>query len=457
MWDGKIRLFNRKTYEFPAGLYDQLEQFCNQNGYNIQMIESEYGMPNKKETVDPNEIMRFIKGMNLHSKGKPIEIRDFQFNAICSIIQDRRKLLISPTGSGKSLIIYVAIRFLLERLDDKILLVVPTTSLVDQMFSDFGDYSSNDDSFDVAQKCHKIYSGKEKTNVHEQVFISTWQSIFKLGETWFRQFGAVFGDEAHLFDAKSMSAIMEKSIRAEYRIGTTGTLKGTKVHELALQGLFGKKFQVTTTKKLQDNDTLAQLVVNMIRLKYPSEIKTAFKTLKKLNYQKEIEFIVTYERRNEFIVDLAQSLDGNTLILFQFVKKHGKVLQSMIEHKIKDRRLFYVSGEVEQDDREAIRAIVEKQSKSIILASNGVFSTGVNIKNIHNIIFANPSKSQVRVLQSIGRGLRKSDNGKPTRLFDLVDDIRVRSDPNFAWKHAEERRGIYHREEFKLNEKEYQL
>ena len=445
MWDGKIRIFNYKTHLFPAGLYYHLRDFCKERDYEIEFVESEFGYPDETNDIDPKEIMEFIQSLNLHSRGRKIEIRDYQFNAICHALQSKRTLLISPTGSGKSLIIYVLIRYLLHHCLNKMLLVVPTTSLVEQMYSDFADYSEFDDSFTPDQICHKIYSGKEKTNVHERVFISTWQSIFKLGGKWFEQFDVVLGDEAHGFQAKSMSSIMNKSRNAEYRIGLTGTLHNSLTHELVLQGLFGKIFQVTTTKKLQDDDTLAQLKINMVNLIYPDEIK---KTFGKQTYQDEIHFLTQNQARNEFIVNLACSLDGNTLLLFQYVENHGKVLYQMIKDQQPNFKTFYASGETDKKEREAIRAIVEQQQKSITCASSGVFSTGVNIRNIHNIIFASPSKSQVKVLQSIGRGLRKSDNGKPTKLFDIVDDITWKSRKNYAAKHAEERLKIYNKEQF---------
>ena len=454
VWDGKIRIFNYKTHHFPAGLYDHLEDFCNKRDYQIQLIESDYGLANVKSEIDPREIMNFIDGLNLHSRGNKISIRDYQFNGVCKALESRRQLLLSPTGSGKSLIIYTLIRYLLRQLDDKILIVVPTTSLVEQMYSDFADYSEFDDSFNVQHVCHKIYSGKEKTNVHERVFISTWQSIFRLGPKWFQQFGAVFGDEAHGFQAKSMSSIMNKAKNAEYRIGTTGTLNDAKTHELVLQGLFGPIHRVTTTKKLQDEDTLAQLKINMIELTYPDQIR---KTFGKQTYQSEIDWIVQNQERNEFITKLACSLEGNTLLLFQFVDKHGKVLHQMIKDTSPNFKVFYVSGETDKSDREAIRSIVEQQHKSITVASSGVFSTGVNIKNIHNIIFSSPSKSQIRVLQSIGRGLRKSDNGKPTKLYDIVDNLCYGRRKNYAVRHAEERHSIYNKEQFDVKVHKVQL
>jgi len=441
LWDGKIRMLDRNTGEINAGLYWSIKRFAMERGYGIKVEEGPYGYPYDKNKVNHMETMRWLDTLGL-----PFKPRDYQYDAITYGIENKRCVLISPTGSGKSFIIYLMLRWFLENSEEKALIIVPTTSLVEQLFSDFTSYG-----YDANSHCHKIYSGKDK-ETDKRVVISTWQSIYKLHPVWFHQFGAIFGDEVHGFKAKSLSSIMNKAKNAQYRWGTTGTLDGTQVNELVLEGLFGPTKRVTTTAKLQEAKQLAQLDIDVIQLQYTSEI---CKKLKDAKYHEEIDFLVTNEARNKFIRNLACSLSGNTLVLFNLVDKHGKVLRDLIEEKLeKDRRLFYVSGETKTSDREAVRGIVEKQSNSVILASLGTFSTGINIRNIHNIIFASPSKSQIRVLQSIGRGLRISDDGSTTRLYDIADDLRYEGKPNFTLRHSAERIKIYKSEQFnyKINQ-----
>lgn len=446
VWDGKIRLFNVSTNELPLGLLPYVKEFAEKRDYSIEYEDSEYGSPEQYNEVDPKEIMGFLNSLDLRSKGNEISVRDYQFDAICDAIKRKRAVLLSPTGSGKSLIIYSLMRWYLENYDQKVLIIVPTTSLVQQMYSDFADYSSHDQSFDAESECHVIYSGKPKTNIPDRIFISTWQSIYRLGPTWFEQFGAIFGDECHGFKSKSLSSIMNKSRLASYRFGTTGTLDGTQTHQLVLEGLFGKVKKVTTTKTLQDDNTLAKLDINMLSLQYNKDTR---KLLTGLPYHDEIDWLVTNEKRNKFIRNLAVSLKGNSLILYQFVEKHGQPLFNMISDKASEnRKVFFVSGGTETSDREAIRKIVESQKDAIIVASLGTFSTGINIKNLHNIVFASPSKSQIRILQSIGRGLRKSDDGRTTQLYDIADDLKHNSKKNYALLHAEERLKIYKKEQF---------
>ncbi|MDB4339575.1 DEAD/DEAH box helicase family protein [bacterium] len=438
LWDGRIRLFTIATQELPAGLFNHLLKFCEHREYELVVEDSKfYGKPDDHNSLNINDLYDYINSLDL-----PFEIRDYQFDAVATGLHRKRGILLSPTGSGKSLIIYVLIKYYLDLISSnkKILVIVPTTSLVEQMHNDFAQYGMNTEN-----ECHKIYSGKDK-NTSKNVIISTWQSIYKLPRQWFQQFGMIIGDECHGFKSKSLMSIMNKACDAEYRFGTTGTLDGAQTHELVLQGLFGKIYRVTTTKSLQDNNTLAKLNIKRVELVYDEKFRKSFG---KQTYQQEIDFIVTHKKRNQFIANLSVDLNGNTLVLFQFVEKHGKILFDIIDNKVAEgRKVFFVSGSTDTEDREAIRAIVEKQKDAIIVASLGTFSTGINIKNLHNIIFASPSKSQIRVLQSIGRGLRKSDDGRTTNLYDIIDNLSWKSRKNFAFLHSIERLKMYRRENF---------
>jgi len=447
MWDGKIRLFDLRKKVIYGGLFKYLKEFADARGYELVIEDnSAFGRPDTEELHD---IDSFLKTLVLSVNGDDISPRSYQLDALSCTLSNKKTLLLSPTASGKSLIIYMAIRYYLDMYDKNVLIIVPTTSLVEQMYSDFADYSKKDE-WSSEKNCHRIYSGREKYNIKERVIITTWQSIYKLQTPWFKNFGMVIGDEAHNFKAKSLTSILEKCINAEYRIGTTGTLDGTQTHQLVLEGLFGPVFKVTTTKKLIQENSLSQLDIFVLLLKYDEEY---CRLVSKMKYQEEIDFIVKYDSRNNFISNLAMDQDGNTLILFQFVEKHGKPLHDMLQKKFDElprdtRRLFYVSGETDVDTREEIRAITEKENDAIIVASMGTFSTGINIKRLHNIIFASPSKSQIRVLQSIGRGLRKSEDGINTKVYDIADDLHWKSKKNYTLTHAAERIRIYSKEKF---------
>ncbi len=431
-WDGKIRLFNSVTCELNVGLYTKLCKFAADRHYHISLKNSPYGLPNATNKVDHQNLVASQAMWKM-----PFAPRDYQYDAITHAIEKKRCILLSPTGSGKSFIIFNLMRWYLDNHEKSVLVVVPTTSLVEQMYKDFSDYG-----LDVETEVHKIYSGKDKKTT-KKIIVTTWQSVYRLGPDWFDAFGCVFGDECHLFKAKSLSTMMNKCSEAEYRFGTTGTLDGTQVNKLVLEGLFGPTKRVTFTRDLQDKGTLAKLKIDMLMLDYPKEVR---RINKDATYQEEVDFLVGYEPRNKLIRNLALTQTGNTLVLYQYVEKHGEILYKMIKEN--SEKVFYVHGGTDVTDREAIRGIVEGSEGAIIVASMGTFSTGINIKNLHNIIFASPSKSQVKVLQSIGRGLRKADNGQDTKLFDLSDDLSWVSKKNFTLKHAGERVKMYNKEKF---------
>ena len=433
VWDGKIRLFSYATGQIYAGLYPYIVNWCKEN--DVQIVD---GAKIKDTEVEDSKIDALIKALKI-----PLEIRDYQREAFVHSIRKNRCLLVSPTASGKSLIIYLMLIFNLLRLkdtkQDKILIIVPTTSLVEQLYKDFKDYGYNSD-----RNIHKIYTGHEK-ETNKRVIISTWQSIYNLPKKWFTQFGMVMGDEAHLFKAVSLTKIMTKLEKCKYRVGLTGTLDGTKTHKLVLEGLFGTVNKVVSTSELQEKKQLADLKIMCLVLQYDDVSR---KFINGKTYQEEMDFLVKNSRRNKYIRNLCLSLQGNTLCLFQYVEKHGETLRDLITEKADGRKVFYVYGGVEADEREQVRFITEKSENAIIVASYGTFSTGINIRNLHNIIFASPSKSRIRNLQSIGRGLRLKDNNSAATLYDIADDLSYNEKENYTLAHFRERINIYNEEDF---------
>jgi superfamily II DNA or RNA helicase len=434
-WDGKIRLLNLKTRQIYLGLVPYIKKFCKDTNRTFEYLDEE-------TEVYPVDTKNLASALSL-----PIEPRDYQYLASSVGLTKKRAVLISPTASGKSLIIYMMIRQLLNCGKTRGLLVVPTINLVTQMHSDFKNYSTNN-GWDVDKYCQKIYGGESKIP-ETNLIISTWQSIYDMPKKYFAQFDFIIGDEAHTFKAKSLTDIMTKLINCDVRIGTTGTLDDSKVNKLVLEGLFGPTFKVISTKELIDRKQLADFKIKCIVLKYP---ETVCKSMKGKSYQEEMDFLVSYEERNRFIRNLALSLTGNTLILFTYVEKHGRILKAMIDEKVigreDGRRVFFVCGETEAEDREAVRHITEKENNAIIVASYGTFSTGVNIRNLHNVVFSSPTKSKIRSLQSIGRVLRLGDNKDAATLYDIADDLRYGPYTNFTLKHYEERVKIYSEEKF---------
>ena len=440
VWDGTIRLFQPMRPVLYVGLYPHLKKFCEQRDYILE-APAEIG---EKEIIEKGYIEELAESINC--KYKP---RDYQIEYIENALKNRRSLSLSPTSSGKSLIIYLIQQHYYQTFGLRTLIIVPTISLVHQMSGDFVDYGCEDDIY-------TIQGGVDK-NTKAPIVISTWQSLIKQPKDWFRQFGCVMGDEAHTFQAKSLTKIMHNLEDCQYRHGFTGTLKSSesKTHRLVLEGCFGEVKKVVSTKKLMDEGTVANFEVKAIVLNHSNEAKQNFKkamaTVKESvkKWPAEREFIVNHEKRNNFIKNLVWSLkDQNNLILFDLVEKHGKVLAPLLEKE--ERELHFIYGNTKGEERERIRHLVENDpdKKHNILASYGVFSTGVNIRRLDNVIFASSSKSEIKVLQSIGRSLRKAEDSQKAVLYDIADDLSVGSYENYTLKHFKQRIEIYSAEEF---------
>ena len=429
-WDGFVHLYNLKTKRIYVGLLDKIVAFCENHGYTYQFEDNKfYGLPFEiNQEISKEGVKEYIKSIT------KLKARDYQIDAVYDALRYNRKLLISPTASGKSLMIYALVRYFVAK-QQKILLVVPTTSLVEQMYKDFEDYG-----WDPKNHCHRIYQGRERTNVNE-VTITTWQSVYNLDRSFFEDYDVIIGDEAHLFKSKSLVNIMDKLHHAKYRYGFTGTLDGTQTHKWVLEGLFGPSYKVTSSKTLIDQGHLSQLDIQCIVLKYkPQKFET---------YEDEIQFLIGHPKRNNFIKNLAIDLKGNTLILYSRVEAHGAILYDIINNSVDEtRKVFFVHGGVDAAERELVREITEKESNAIIVASYGTFSTGINIKRLHNVIFASPSKSRIRNLQSIGRVLRKGSDKVKAKLYDIADDLTIGSRKNYTLNHFIERIKIYVKEEF---------
>lgn len=435
LWSGDIFLFNTLTKTIYYGLLPYVIMFCQSREYKIEFDSSVDGL----DKIDIDEVVEFVKNLGL-----PFQPRGYQINAFLHAVRNKRSLLLSPTASGKSFIIYLITQWYKKNT----LIVVPTISLVEQMRKDFESYGCDPETI------HTIMSGREKQS-NCPITITTWQSIYKMPRQWFNKYQVCIGDEAHQFKAKSLTSILEKMVNCPYRFGFTGTLDGTNTHKLVLEGLFGIVKTVTTTAKLIEDQHLANFKIKCVVLKHSDQNR---KQYCKVDYQDELDFIVRNEARNNFIAELVLHLKGNTLILYQFVEKHGKVLHIAINNKIADnRKLFFVSGEVGVDEREAVRTITEKESDAIIVGSYGCMSTGINIRNLHNIVFASPTKSRIRSLQSIGRGLRKGDNKEQAVLYDIADDLQWKKSKNHTLNHFIERVKIYSSEQFQYKIINYQL
>jgi len=452
LWSGDISLYNMQTKRLPIGLYPRLIKFIEDSNLEYKIRENDdYSFDTSDITIE--EISEYIDSLDV-SLPNNSKVRDYQIDAIYNTIKQKKLTLLSPTSSGKSLIIYCIIRYILDQNPHaKIILMVPSVQLVNQMFNDFEEYSENN-GFDVAKYTQKLFSGQPK-ELTKNLLITTWQSLKNIaasptnGPMIMGEYTAVFADEAHSSSAKEVQAILEKCKNAVYRIGTTGTLNNEKIHQLMIEGFLGPVYKVISTKELIDTQQVSDLDIRCFSLKYPEAIAKSFK---KVNYADEINFLVTLNKRNDFICKMALAATGTTLILVNHVNDHAKPLYDKLK-EMSDKPVYYVSGQVSAQRREEIRKVANMED-CIIVGTYGTLQQGVNIPNIRNVIFGCPSKSPIRVLQSIGRGLRLHKDKDKMVLIDLIDDIRHKKNENYSYLHGLERISIYRKEKFNITIKE---
>lgn len=444
-FDGRLRLYNLGRKTLFVGLYENLKKFAENNSY--ELVEN-----NNIEEInhlDKKEVFDWLTALEHTAHGDNVQVYEHQHDAVYAALNENRITLISPTASGKSLMIYSIIRWHLEH-DRKILLIVPTTQLVEQMYSDFEDYSSESD-WNTSDYCQKLYSGKSK-DVVKPVLISTWQSLHAAKKNTkpkldidMSSYDCVICDEVHLAAGASISGIMESLVNTKYRIGLTGTLSDAKSNKLQICGLFGRPFKVISTRELMDQGKVVDLDIRCLVIDHCMEDR---KLVKKAKYEDELEFIVTLAKRNEFIANLAVATRGNTLVLVNWIDKQLTPLTELIKSKVDDRNVYVICGDVKPKDREAIRLQIENETNAIIVASSQTTSTGINIPSIENIILGSAGKSKIRNLQSIGRGLRLKDGKSKCKLFDICDDMSSGKYDNHLLRHAKERFEIYAIEQF---------
>lgn len=428
IWDGKYHLFDKKRRLLPIGLLKHVYQYLKYEGFKIILDKS-------------ISFLRY-EDVNLSFLDKydfPFELYDHQKEAIKESLSKKRTIVLSATASGKSAIIYAVARYLQEQ-GLNILILISEISLVEQIYQDFIDYGWNADEY-----CHKVYQGQDKYT-DKPITISTWQSIYKLPQSYFEKFDAVIVDEVHLASANSITSIMKKCVNTEYRLGYTGTLTESQTDEITLTAYFGKPIRVSKTKELMDKDIISKLKIKTLLLQYPDNIK---KVTKKFKYHDEIKFLTTNEQRTAFIVMLASKLKNNTMVLFN-LRKHGKEIYQLLKENT-DKTILYVDGTIDVNKRQNIRKLAESRNDVIIVASYKTFSTGINIKNIWNIVFAHPYKSKVKNLQSIGRALRKLVGKNNAVLYDIIDDLKIGTYTNITYKHGLHRLDLYNQEEFEYS------
>lgn len=458
LWNGDISLFNLQTGLLPLGLHDLLLKYAQKAGEPVDYIINSTYTPIGPEEIDYDAFLAFVEGLNLsNGNGESITPKDYQLEAVYKALVNRRITLSMPTGSGKSLTIYIIMRWLLAH-EKRVCLIVPSVGLVKQMISDFIEYSTLN-GFDIDEVTTLLYSGQER-NFENPLLISTWQTLSKMikathGVKVINSFDGIIVDECHLGKGKEMQSILNLATEVPYKIGTTGTVDKEKINELMIVGALGPIEKIITTKELMDQGALSDMVIKGIVLQYPESV---CKSIKGVDYHDEMKFICNHDYRNKIIANIAFSCPGTTIIMCNYVDSHLIPLHNCIASMAEKygREVYAIHGDIDPDERERIRKYAIENPGCILVTSYATCQAGLNIPNIENVIFGSPAKSMIRVLQSIGRGLRKYGDSTLT-LFDIVDDLRYKKYENTVFKHFLERMKIYRTEKFNVQLKEFPI
>ena len=453
-WSGKIHLLENNGL-LPIGLCPYIAKFAKNMGYSLKIDSSIF----EKEDITREKFDQWVDSKKYFSGENEISPYWYQRDAVFEAVSKHRALLVLPTSAGKSLIQAMLSTYYLENYTGKVLILVPTTSLTVQMKQDFIDYRLFKEE-DILE----IRSGTKRDDPKAKIYVSTWQTAIKQPAEWFSKFGMLLNDECHKATGPSISTIIKGLTNCIFKVGLTGTLKDGKANIMQYEGLFGQRFKPTTTKQLMEEGQATNLKINAIILNYPELVK---QKIKELNYSDEVKAINGYKKRTMFISNLASKIsknkDENIFVMFKF-KEHGKELYEEIK-KIHGDKVYLVSGDNSTKDRNILKTALENQNGSIVVASYGVFSTGISIKNLHHVIFAHGVKDKITVLQSIGRILRNHSSKDVATLWDIIDDagIRMKKDPskykykNYLLKHAIERIERYASENFDYSIKKKDL
>ena len=438
LWDGYIRLIKNDT--LPTGLIPKLCEII--KGFNFTFtIDSRYI---QKYNITKDFVSNYSQFLNLtDDEGNKIQLRDHQLEGVYKAISNKRMTGLSATNSGKSALIYTYIRFLLDIVKvKKILLLVPNITLVEQMYNDFASYSLAN-KWDVRENCQKIYSNikVKDRDYNKNIIISTWQSIYEWDEEFFSEFDSFICDEVHLAKGDSIQKIANKCINASYRLGVTGSLSDSYTDELVIRGAFGSVYKLIDNKEMIEKGYSTPYKIKCILLKYNEKISQA---MKYLSWNDEVDFLLESPERNKYIAKLVKNLNNNTLILFEKIKKHGVPLLQLLKSALPDRKIFYIDGSISNDQRLKIIDYMKDHNDIILLATYQTFSTGINLRNLHNLVFSSPFKSKIRLVQSLGRMLRKMKDKDSVTVYDLVDDLSYKSHKNNTLTQFTDNRMVYY-------------
>ena len=454
IWDGAICFVDKRSalWRVPVGLWNEVYEMGEKYKIDIDII----GLDNIIDSTIKLE--DFTDWVNEFFKDSPLEPRDYQIEAAWKIIKFRFSCLEIATSSGKTFIAYIVLAYLkMVKGINKFLMIVPNTTLILQGAEDFEGYGLKElDGCDI-----QLIHGGNKNKIPGGLMIGTYQSLVKQDDSFFDGVEAIFVDEAHGSSAKSVKSVISKCKDAKYKFGLSGTLTNRKTAEhLTIQQFLGPVTMEISPKFLFDNKYATPVSIKIVRMDWMnSDIKEKLYSLRKSKnevdgneiFNIERKLVTSSEKRLRYIVDFIAKTSKNSLVLFQSVGEgYGKKIYDLLREVQSNKEVFYIDGETDPERRDYFKGKMEEGIDKTMIASFGTLSTGVSIKNVHNIFLVESYKSEVIIKQTLGRGMRLFEGKEKTNIIDFVDDFRWEDNDNYLMKHSYERIDIYKRERFEF-------
>jgi superfamily II DNA or RNA helicase len=429
VWDGKVH-FVTEAGRFYNGLLPKILQFFGDD-YDIE-LDSSY----EKEFVD----VELLKKDFIEYTDQTLTTLDpyrYQWRGSIKALYHKRAICEHGTGSGKSYTITMIVNYLRHKnINHKFLILVPKLDLIEQFYD-------NMIEFGFPETILGKYNGFQK-DTQQPIIISTWQSIYK-NAAFLKMFTVFIADECHGLKADHVRGVAERVVNCEWRLGFTGTMPDQKSDHLLIQGVLGPVVDQALYEELQREKTISALKITLLKLIYPEPV---IEQMKDIPYDLEKEFIENDPFRNNLICKIADKFakaNKNCLILVKKID-HGERLINMLKGLGHDPSFVY--GDVKIDERNDIRRGIEEKEGQIIVATTGVYSTGISINRLHVLMFASSGKSKIQTLQSVGRGLRKHPTKNELQLFDIGENC------NHSRKHLNIRVKYYEKNKFNYTIKE---
>lgn len=478
VWDGTIDHFKNGIIRY--GLWKEIYKCCKEHGYKFDVDKSQFPFD---LNVTKESVANFCKEYYNEYRVEPNEKNpegiftpyDHQIDAVFNMLKYKFGLIEVATAGGKSLIFATFMFYILKNINPnaKFLLVVPQMSLVTQFYDDIVDYNlgyNKEQKNPFVLNVEEVFSDKPRKvrdGIKPNVYIGTYQSLINYPTEFFSQFDVVVTDESHTAKSKSLDTILSKTFgHAKYRLGLSGTYPGDQSAEyLTIQSLMGPKLMTVKARELMDKGIVSEVKINVMILDHDEHdfAETVYSIKKRGDgqkaYQLEKEFVQKSLRRKLFFKKLVDRFNNNSLILFHNIE-YGTMLYEYLRDNVIDKHIYYVDGGTDKEKREKIKKIMEITNDGkpkILVASFGTFSTGINIKAIMNIVFADSFKSDKIIRQSIGRGLRLHKDKNKLVVFDITDKLH-KSYKNILYnQYLSRKEKIYDKQGFPVNEHKIKL